>query len=174
MKPKSALFISAVLTAFVLAILGGVVSTLNPNKTSQVAVTASPTQEMIVTELPTQLEPTIVAAATPVGPEQAAAIAAEYMKKNDVYRVESITQNGVDVFKVVFSSGDVVYVGLDGTVLSTEMLPPTTVFVEEPTVAPKKHKNNNNSGGTNVNNGGGSGGGQNESEHEHESEHEED
>lgn len=173
MKPKNALFISAVLTAFVLTILGGVASTLNPTQASQVAVAASPTETIQITDVPTQPDPTVTASA-PVGPEQAAAIAAEYMKKNDVYSVESTLLEGVPVFKVVFSSGDVVYLGLDGTVISTEKLQPTTVFVD-PTAAPRKHKSNNNgaTGASSGGNGGGSGG-ENEHPDEQETEHEKD
>lgn len=152
MKPKSALFISAVLTASVLVIIGSVVSSLNTAKTSLAAV---PTQEVLATDVPTQVEPTATAA-VPVTPEQAASIAAQYMKKTDVYSVESASLNGANVFKVIFSSGDVVYVGLDGIVISTETLQPTTVYVE-PTTAPQKHQGGN---------GGGKGGG-----HEHEHEH---
>lgn len=157
MKPKSALFISAVLTAFVLVIVGSVVSSFTAAKTSQAV---APTQEMLAIDIPTQVDPTATAAA-PVTPEQAASIAAQYMKKTDVYSVESASLNGVNVFKVVFSAGDVVYVGLDGNVISTETLQPTTVYVE-PTSAPQKHQGGGN---------GGSGGGH---EHEKEQEHEHD
>jgi hypothetical protein len=119
---------------------------------------------VLATEIPTQVDPTATAAA-PVTPEQAASIAAQYMKKTDVYSVESASLNGVNVFKVVFSSGDVVYVGLDGNVISTEMLQPTIVYVE-PTTAPQKHQ-----GGGNGGNGGGGG---NEHEQEKEQEHDHD
>lgn len=148
MKPKSALFISAVLTAFVLAILGGVVSTLNTSKTSQVAVaTVSPTEEVLPTDLPTQIDSTATpVAALPITAEQAASIAAQFMNKTDVYSAENTLFNGVNAFKVVFSSGDVVYVGLDGVVITNETLQPTTVYVE-PTLAPQKNKNKGNDGG---------------------------
>lgn len=167
MKPKSALFISATLTVFVLVILGSVVSTMNTTPKNDVAAVASATQEVLATEIPTQVDPTATAAAAPVSAEQAASIAAQYLNKTDVYSVESTLQNGVNVFKVVFSSGDVVYVGLDGIVISTEVLQPTTVYVE-PTLAPKKKHNSNNNG-----NSGGTGGGNNGGEHEPETEHEE-
>lgn len=162
MKPKSALFISAVLTAFVLAILGGVVSTLNTSKTSEVAVaTASPTEEVLPTDLPTQIDATVTpAAALPITAEQAASIAAQFMNKTDVYSAENTLFNGVNAFKVVFSSGDVVYVGLDGVVISNETLQPTVVYVE-PTLAPQKNKNKGNDGG-------------HEREHEDEDENEDD
>jgi uncharacterized membrane protein YgcG len=153
------------LTAFVLAILGSVVSTLNTAKTSQVAVAASPTQEILPTDLPTQVEPTATTAVTTVSPEQAASIAAQFLNKTDVYSVETTALNGVNVFKVVFSAGDIVYVGLDGVVISTEVMKPAVVYVEPTVVPQKKHKsggNNNISGGGNtggVSTGGGSTGG---------------
>ncbi len=145
MKPKSALFISAVLTAFVLVILGSVVSSLNTANTTKTNQAAAPTQEILATDIPTQVDPTAMAA-SPVTPEQAASIAAQYMKKTDVYSVESTSLNGVNAFKVVFSSGDVVYVGLDGIVISTPTLQPTTVSVQ-PTTALQKHQGSSNGGG---------------------------
>lgn len=143
MKPKSALFVSAVLTAFVLAILGGVVSTLNTSTSTEVAI--NPTQqEVLPTDIPTQAQPTAITVAQ-VSPEQAASIAAQFMNKTDVYSVETFALNGVNVFKVVFSAGEIVYVGLDGVVISTEVLQPTVVYVE-PTLAPQQ--NNGGNGGS--------------------------
>lgn len=154
MKPKSALFISAALTAFVLAILASVVSAFNTAKTSEVAAEASPTQEVFVVDTPAHLDPTATVPAQ-IGPEQAASLAAQFMNKTDVYSVESTSINGVNAYKVVFSSGDIVLVGLDGAIISTTTATPQSIFVTDPTPAPKKHKNSG---------GGGGGGG----EHEHE------
>jgi hypothetical protein len=157
MKPKSALFISATLTAFVLAILIGVISAFNTAKTSEVAAAASPTQEAAATDVPAQPDPRATQPAQ-VGPEQAASIAAQFMNKTDVYSVESTSINSINAFKVIFSSGEVVFVGLDGKIISTTKLQPTIVSVA-PTAPPQKR---NNSGG-----GSGNGGGH-EQEHEHE------
>src|SRR5690348_3285763 len=110
MKPKSALFISATLTAFLLAVLTGVVSAFNTAKTDAGASVDSPSQTAEVVTAPTQVDPTATQPA-PVGPVQAASLAAQFMNKTDVYSVESAVINGLNAFKVVFSSGDVVFVG---------------------------------------------------------------
>lgn len=141
MKTKSALFLSAMLTAFVLAILASLVSAFNSDKTTNLAVVASPTQQVALAVLPTQPEAT-AALPTQVGAEQAASIAAQYMNKTDVYSVETSSINGANAYKVVFSSGDIVFVGLDGKVISTSKLPPVTVNVVPP-AAPKQHHSGN-------------------------------
>jgi hypothetical protein len=147
MKPKSALLISATLTAFVLAILVGVVSAFNTAKTNEVVTSAaSPTQEALVADVATQADPTATQAAQ-VGPEQAASIAAQFLNQTDVYSVESTSINSVNAYKVIFSSGDIVYVGLDGKIISTEKLQPTVIVNTDPIPAPKKHKNDGGSGG---------------------------
>ena len=131
MKTKSALFVSAALTAFTLAVVAAVFAAYNSAKTIDVAAAASPTQEMAATDIPTQPGPTATTASAPtqVDPIQAASLAAQYMKKTDVYSVESASINGVNQYKVVFSSGDIVYVGLDGNIIS--------VAAAQPTVAPQ-------------------------------------
>jgi hypothetical protein len=52
--------------------------------------------------------------------EQAARLAATYLGRSDVYSVETVNSNGANVYQVTFSSGDVVYVSLDGNVLSVQ------------------------------------------------------
>ena len=141
MKPKSTLFISVTLTAFVLALLAGAVSTINTAKTDTVASAAGST-DVSVTESPIQLDPT----ATQVGPEQAASIAAQFLNRSDLYSVESTTINGIDAYKVVFSSGDVVYVGLDGMVIGTESLQPT-IIVNAPSMDTPNNRHDNNGHG---------------------------
>jgi uncharacterized membrane protein YgcG len=159
MKPKSALFLSAALTAFVIAILAGVVSAFSAVKTSDVAATASPT-DVQATDTATQPDPTATAPVQ-VGPVQAASIAAQFMKKTDVYSVESFSLNGVNVYKVVFSSGDIVYVGLDGTVISTATPTPqpAAVVYSAPQPTPKRHNGGGGGGGGGHGGGGGDDGG---------------
>lgn len=141
MKPKNnTLFISVALTAFVLALLAGVVSTVNTAKTDTVASAAGVT-DVPATETPIQLDPT----ATQVSPEQAASIAAQFLNRTDLYSVESVTINGVNAYKVVFSSGYVVYVGLDGAIIGSEV-PQPTVIVDAPQVGTPKHRPNNGGG----------------------------
>jgi hypothetical protein len=139
MKPKSALFISAMLTTFVLAVLASLVSAFSGGKTDTATVAATPTQEAAVAlVLPTQPEATATQPAQ-VGPEQAASLAAQYMNKTDVYSVESTTYNGANAYKVIFSSGDIVYIGLDGSLLLTTKLTPVTVSVVTTSV-PQRHR----------------------------------
>jgi len=52
-----------------------------------------------------------------ISPEDAATIAAYHMGRSDLYSVESTSLYGNTVYKVVFSSGDIVYIGLDGQII---------------------------------------------------------
>jgi hypothetical protein len=64
------------------------------------------------------------AAATPlISPQDAAQIAAQYMGRTDLYSVEGATYNGADVYKVTFSSGDIVFISPAGQVLSVLAAP---------------------------------------------------
>lgn len=118
MLPKKTLLISAMLTAFVLSMLGGVAMALKqpvaPIAVASVAAT-----------------PTVTASLTP---QEAAALAATVLNQQDVYSVESAPYNGVDAYKVVFSSGQVAFVGLDGQILSITQIQP--VVVTQNNVAP--------------------------------------
>ena len=75
--------------------------------------------------------PTEVAAPIALTPQEAALVAANFMGRTDLYSVEVAVWNGMNVYKVTFSSGDVVYVSMDGQVLGNE--PPQTVFVSSNT-----------------------------------------
>lgn len=55
-------------------------------------------------------------APTSVTPEEAAVIASDFLGQTSVYSVESITYQGATLFQVTFSSGDIVYISLDGQV----------------------------------------------------------
>ena len=91
-----------------------------------------------------------VAVAPSVTPEDAAQIAARYLNRTDLYSVESAQFNGIPAYLVTFSSGDMVYVGTDGQVLSVQIAKGQIAM------------------------GGSSGHHEHEDEHEHESEHEDD
>jgi len=58
-----------------------------------------------------------------VSPQEAAQIAAKYLGRSDLYSVETTSSNGATVYKVTFSSGDIVLVGLDGQVISVQRAP---------------------------------------------------
>jgi hypothetical protein len=149
---KSTLFISAALTAFVLVVLAGVVMTFKNTTAAAAPVSAATSAPVVADVLPTSAPvlpttaPTV--APTPVGPLEAAGIASKFLNKTDVYSVESTTLNGANVFLVTFSSGDLVYVGLDGTVISTSKVQPTVLsYAPAPLPTPKPHKKNNGGGG---------------------------
>ena len=62
-------------------------------------------------------------AASGVSPRKAAQIAALYLKQSKIYSVETAAYNGANVFKVTFSSGDIVMVSLNGQVLAVKRAP---------------------------------------------------
>lgn len=166
MKPKSALFLSAGLTAFVLVMTGSLVASFNATNLAQNTATTAPTEDVALVDMSGVQEVT----ATPTGPvtpEQAAAIAAAYLKKTDVYSVEITSLQGVSVYKVVFSSGDEVYVGLDGAVIPATMIATATPYFVDPTPEPQQHHNNGNGGGDDNDNHS-----HDDNEDEHENEHE--
>jgi hypothetical protein len=57
-------------------------------------------------------------AATPeeVTPEQAATIAAEYLGQYRIYSIELVVLSGENIYQVTFSTGDMVYISMDGQV----------------------------------------------------------
>jgi hypothetical protein len=118
---KSTLFISAALTTFMLAVMFGV---------------ASAYQKIVQTGLPTEStsQPTNVVigtststAAGSVTIEQASALASNVIGRTDLYAAENTQLNGVDAYLVTFSSGDLVYVSLDGKIMSISKLPVTYI-----------------------------------------------
>lgn len=54
-----------------------------------------------------------------ITPEQAAAIAADYLGQTSVYSVTLVSLGGGSVYEVVFPTGDIVYVGLDGQIVGS-------------------------------------------------------
>lgn len=56
---------------------------------------------------------------TTILPEEAAAIASTFLGQTSVYSVEPVTVQGVTIYAVTFSSGDMVYVSLDGQVVGS-------------------------------------------------------
>ena len=115
---KTTLFISAVLTTFMLAVLAGVVS-MNKKSSDVTAVVTEPAPIEVAAELP---QPTSTVAAF-ITPEQAAALAAQVLGHDDVYSVETSVFNGESVYLVTFSSGDLVYVNPQGMIVSVTPAP---------------------------------------------------
>jgi hypothetical protein len=139
---KSTIFISAVLTTFALVMLYRVASAYNDNKTSTQTAAEPPTS--IPAPLATEA-PADVAANPGLGPVDAAQLAAQVVGNTDLLSAESSSFNGVPAYLVTFTNNDIVYVGLDGQILSVQMAPvaPIVVNAAPPT---KQHKNNNNGG----------------------------
>lgn len=120
---KSTMFISAVLTTFMLAIMFGVAAAYQKivqtgGVPTEIAQQAQPTDVMVA-------EPAIAANAVSatITLEEAANLASSVIGRTDLYSSENTQLNGVDAYLVTFSSGDLVYVSLDGKILSISKLP---------------------------------------------------
>lgn len=133
---KSTLILSIILTGVVLALLFVLVSTYKkvvatavPGEATQAAEQAQPAQQLPVQNLAD------VPAAGNVRIYDAAAAAAKVLGRTDVYITEYAQLNGADVYLVSFLSGDLVYVGLDGQVISTSKQDPIGTY------QPTSHRN---------------------------------
>ena len=143
---KSTLFISAVLTTFMLAVMFGVAAAYQ-----KIVQAAGPTEAVA------QAQPIGVSAPTAANTmaggtmtiEQAAKLASNVLGRSDLYAAENTQLDGVNAYLVTFSSGDLVYVSLDGKIMSISKLPVT--FVLGPSSNGGGNHNSGNSGG----NGGG-------------------
>ena len=160
---KLVMTISAGVTAFILALTAGAVY-VSRNLTTTVAVAqaqqpASQQSSMV----PVAADPAVVPPAAPtvvanVAAQDAASIAAKYLNRTDLYSVELATFQGAQTYKVTFSSGHIVYVSLQGQVLSSTNPPPPTVVTVSGGGGGGKHHGGGGGGG------GGSGGGGGEGE----------
>jgi hypothetical protein len=109
---KSTIFISAALTTFALVMLYGVVSAYRGIVSPTAASVPEPTPVTVAASAPTSFTP-----------EQAAQMASQVLGRTDLLSAESSSINGVNAYKITFVSGDVVYVGLDGQILSIQPVP---------------------------------------------------
>jgi hypothetical protein len=136
---KSTVFISAVLTTFVLVTLYNVASAYRENnKVAEVVTQPTATFAPIATDIPAPEE---VVAMTP---EEAAHLAAQVVGNSNLLSAESANIDGVEAYKITFTNNDVVYIGLDGQILSVQVAP---VVVN--VAPPVKQKSNRNDGGNN-------------------------
>jgi hypothetical protein len=146
---KSTLFISVVLTTFVLAVLFGVVSNQKALQNAQTETvqtqTVAPTEQL--TEVPAADQLISLAPTNIVDPEQAAVLAAQTLGHNDVYSVESTTYEGVAAYLVTFSSGDLVYVSPAGQILAITQPEPVVVVINKPGRDPDRDRPARDSGG---------------------------
>jgi len=140
---KSTIFISSVLTTFALVILYGVVRAYQNNAVMQTVDVAAQPPATLNAPVPTD-----VPSPTPsvVTPEEAAQLAAQVVGHENLLSAETSNFNGIDAYLITFTNNDLVYVGLDGQILSVQMAP---IFVN---VAPPANNNNNNKNNQNNNN----------------------
>ena len=123
---KLVMAISAGITAFVLAITAAAIYTyriLPP--VPAVAAQTSSAQQSTTLDMAAVSNPPEIAN---VSPQDAASIASKFLNRTDAYSVELADLQGAQTYKVTFSSGDVVYVGMKGDVLSAVPPPPPTII----------------------------------------------
>ena len=131
---KSTLILSILLTAVVIGLLFMLVSTYQKTVAAVAPDNGSQTQVQAEEQTQPQQEPPVtqnladVPAAGTVRIYDAAAEAAKVLGRKDVYITEYSQLDGVDVYLVSFVSGDLVYVSLDGKVISTSKQDPIGVY----------------------------------------------
>jgi uncharacterized membrane protein YgcG len=160
---KSATFISIAVTTFVLILLAGVVFAYQGSITSVSLPTAQASSDMQAVALPVIApSPTNIPA---ISPQDAASIAVKFSNRTDLYSVELADFNGFQTYKVVFSSGDAIYVAMDGKVVG--VVSSSQPVVASPTpqpmpavvyTGPVKKRPTIGNGGGDSNSGGGGGG----------------
>ncbi len=148
---KGVVLISAFLTAFTLAMLAGVVAAYKTTADSQ-AAGQQISQSNAATD-PSTVDPVALQAATPtqvISPQDAAALAAKFLNQKDLYSVEIVMYNGANTYKVTFSSGDILYVSLNGQVVSLTKAPtstPQVVIVQSQSYSSGRHSGGGGGGG---------------------------
>ncbi len=148
---KLVIAISAAVTAFILALTAGAVYAYRTMSTPTAATQQPLSQVSDTLQLQAVASPTDPPTAVPnVSPQDAAAIAAKFLNRTDLYSVELADMQGTQTYKVTFSAGNTVYVGMQGQVLSS---------VAAPTPAPVIVTSSGGGGGGGRGGGGGGGGG---------------
>lgn len=131
---KSTVFISVLLSTFVLVMLYNVASAYRQSaRALEIADPPAATLEPTVTEAPASTEVSL-------SPEEAAHLAAQVVGNSNLLSAESSSINGVDAYKITFANNDVVYIGPDGQILSVQVAP---VVVNAALPVKQKSKNNN-------------------------------
>ncbi len=128
---KSTLVLSSILTGVVLALLVMLVSAYRNAIETAIPVEATEAAEQVQAEQPAAPSTPNIADAPAAGNVRifdAAAEAAKVLGHNDVYFAEYAQLNGVDMYLVTFLSGDLVYVGLDGKVVSASKQDPIGAY----------------------------------------------
>ena len=161
---KSTLFISALLTVFLMATMFGVVSAYQQVvKTNTEKAAQLPTQVQVVSqpvEAASFSQPVATAtevAALVITPDEATNIAIDFLGNSDVYSVEVVDYEGAPTYLITFSSGDLVYVSSTGVIVANTKLEPVVVVSSSNNNGNSgqvKNNNNNNGGNTSSNNSG--------------------
>lgn len=120
---KGTLFVSAVLTTFMLAVMVGAVSAYQ-KVVRNTSPAVKPAQAAGVEAVS---EPLTAPQAPAFTAEQAAALAAQVLGHTDLFSVETTMLNGASVYLVTFSSGDLVYVSPQGQIVSISKIVPVVV-----------------------------------------------
>ena len=139
---KSTMFISAALTTFMLAIMFGVASAYQ--KIVQTGVPTEAAQQTQSTDVTFGTSSTVAGS---VSIEQAADLASNVIGRTDLYAAENAQLDGVNAYLVTFSSGDIVYVSLDGKILSISKLPVTYIAGQSTWTGRSNNGGGNNDGG---------------------------
>ena len=158
---KNATFISIAVTTFVLILLAGVVYAYQGSETYSSLPAAQQSSDMQAVALPViSPSPTDPAA---ISPQDAASIAVKFSNRTDLYSVELADFNSSQTYKVVFSSGDVIYIAMDGMVVGIASSSQPVIAATTPQPMPvvvytgpiKKRPTSGHGGGTNNPGGGG-------------------
>ena len=171
---KSTLFISAVLTTFVLAMLAGVASAYQNFVQTDQAVQAEPVAEEVQSQPQVQTvaqeQPAPAEASADLTPNEAIDLAVKVMGQDDLYSIEMTELNGESVYLVTFTSGNLIYISLDGQVRAIDEIEVLTVVVNvssgggDRSSTDRSNNSSNSSGGEHEDH---------EDEHEDHEEHEE-
>ncbi len=131
---KLVMVISGAVTAFILAIgAGAVYAYRSMSVSAPSAVTVAHAQQP-ASPVTTSLQLSVPATATTapnVSAQDAAALAAKFMKRTDLYSVQLADFQGMQAYKVTFATGDAAFVSMHGQMLSFEPAPtpaPATTF----------------------------------------------
>ena len=167
---KNVTLISVAVTTIVLVTLVGVVYAYKTLVTTQTLSNASSNSQSVT-------YPLVASAPTDspsISPQDAASIAVKFANRTDLYSLELADFNGSQAYKVTFTTGDVIYVALNGQVVGSappsqaETASSQTVLTSPTTQPPpaviytgpiKKHASGGNGGSNYSSSGGGGGGG---------------
>lgn len=156
---KSTLFISALLTVFLMAILFGVASAYQQvvKVNGKAATTPQVVSQWVQADFAPAPTATEIVAPLVVTPEQATTVAVDFLGDSNVYSVEVVDYEGAATYLVTFSSGDLVYVSSTGMVVANTKIQPVVVVASN---------GGNGGGGSQGNNNGGSSGGEDHEDHD--------